>query len=307
MIEDLLVILSMTTTSMTPILLASVGEILTERSGVVNIGIEGIFILSSFIATLATFYIGDPYIGLLLGVLIGFLSGLTHGVLAVYLRADQIIMGVGYNLLAYGLAVVGLVAVWSSHGASPTLPEKTGFISFYVGKQLIIIQPLAIVAVGLAILMWYVLEKTSLGLRIKACGEDPRSAEANGVNVYMIRILATSIGGALAGLGGAYLTVSWIGQFTRSISAGRGFIALANVAFSNWNPLTAILGALIFGFFDVLSLYIPIKLSLLYGVVLSSQNYLFLTIPYVATLIVVAFISKRIRMPRSLGQVYIKE
>ncbi len=307
MIEDIVMLLSLTITSMTPILLASVGEILTERSGIVNIGIEGIFLLSSFIATLATFYTGDPYIGLLLGVVIGFLSGLLHSILAVYLKADQIIVGVGFNLLAYGLAVVGLVAVWSSHGASPTLPEKTGFISFYVGKQLIIIQPLAIVAIGLAILMWYILEKTSLGLRIRACGEDPRSAEANGVNVSMLRILATSIGGALAGLGGAYLTVSWIGQFTRSISAGRGFIALANVAFSNWNPLIAILGALIFGFFDQLSFYITIKLGLLYGVILSSQNYLFLTIPYLATLIVVAIISRRIRMPRSLGQVYIKE
>jgi len=294
-------------TSMTPILLASVGEILTERSGVVNIGIEGIFILSAFTATLATFFIGDPYIGLLTGVFIGFLSGLAHGLLSVYLRADQIIIGVGYNLLAYGLAVVGLVAVWKTHGASPTLPEKTAVISIYIGDQLITIQPIFFIAITIAVLIWFILEKTSIGLRIRACGEDPKSAEANGVNVYRVRVLATSIGGALAGLGGAYLTVSWIGQFTRSISAGRGFIALANVAFSNWNPLTAIVGALIFGFFDVLSLYIPIKLSLIYGVIFSSQNYLFLTIPYVATIIVVAIISRRIRMPRSLGQPYIKE
>lgn len=307
MIEDLVNILSLTLTSMTPILLASVGEILTERSGVVNIGIEGIFILSSFTATVATFYLGDPYAGLALGALVGLLIGLFHGFVAVYLRGDQIITGVGLNMLAYGLAIVGLVFIWSSHGASPPLPEKTATLIISVGRVDFELQPMALVAVALAIVSWVILEKTAIGLRIRACGEDPRSAEANGVNIYRMRLISTAVGGLLAGLGGAYLTASWIGQFTRSISAGRGFIALANVAFSNWNPILAILGSFIFGFFEVLSLYIPTKLSSLYNMVFASQSYLFNMIPYIATLITVAIISRRIRMPRALGQPYIKE
>jgi len=307
MISDIIVVTSLALTSMTPILLGSVGEIFTEKSGVVNIGIEGIFLLSALISLIITFETEDPYLGLFTGFLIGAFAGFIHAVFAVYLKSDQIIVGVGFNMLAYGATVLMMVSIWQAHGASPTLPTKTYVISIPLGRDVITIHPLSIMAIGLAILFWWILEKTSLGLKIRACGEDPKSAEASGVNVYLMRIIATTVGGGLAGLGGAFLTVSWIGQFTRNISAGRGFIALANVAFSNWNPLTAILGALIFGIFDVLALYLPIKLSSLYGIVFTTQNNLFLTIPYLATIIIVMIISRRIKMPRSLGTPYIKE
>ncbi|MEZ0289562.1 MAG: ABC transporter permease [Sulfolobales archaeon] len=307
MIGDLVYILSLTFTSMTPILLATVGEILTERSGVVNIGIEGIFLLSSFTAILIAFEYRDPYLGLLAGFLVGFISGIFHGFLSTYLRSDQIIVGVGFNMFAYGVGVFGLISVWSAHGASPPLLNKTQVIAIRVGDYDLILQPLFFASILLSVLIWLVLNKSSLGVMIRACGEDPRAAEISGMNVFMIRILSTALGGGLAGLGGAYLTVSWIGQYTRNISAGRGFIALANVAFSNWDPLLAILGAFIFSLFDVLSIYIPMKLSILYGYVFASQNNLFLTIPYISTLIVVTVISRRIRMPRALGKPYVKE
>lgn len=307
MIGDLVAVGALTLTTMTPILLGSIGEILTERSGIVNIGIEGIFLLSSLAALVVTFETGNPYLGLLTGFVVGLVSGLLHGLMSVYLRSDQIILGIGYNMVAYGATVVAMISLWQTHGASPTLPVKTDVIIVRIAGEPVSIQPMAIAAVALAVGVWWLLEKTSIGLMIRACGEDPHSAEISGVNVYRVRVLATALGAGLAGIGGAYLTVSWIGQFTRNISAGRGFIALANVAFSNWNPLTAVLGSLLFGFFDVLSLYLPIKLGAVYGVAFSSQNNLFLTIPYIMTLATVALISRRIRMPRSLGQPYVKE
>ncbi|MEM4025562.1 MAG: ABC transporter permease [Sulfolobales archaeon] len=307
MIEDLLGLTSLTLISMTPILLASVGEILTERSGIVNIGIEGIFLLSSFTAILVSFKTGNPYLGLLVGFIVGFSSGALHAFLSLYLKSDQIIIGVGFNMLAYGLGVFGLISVWNAHGASPTLMNKTYTITLSLEGYTMIIQPIAFIAIGIAVLIWWILYRTSIGIMIRACGEDPRSAEISGVNIYLIRILATAVGGGLAGLGGAFLSVSWIGQYTRNIAAGRGFIALANVAFSNWNPLLAIAGAMLFSFFDVLSTYIPIKLAALYGQIFIAQEKLFLILPYLSTLVVVILIARKIRMPRVLGQPYVKE
>ncbi|AMM54465.1 ABC transporter permease [Pyrococcus kukulkanii] len=302
MIGDILNILSNTLFSMVPLTLAAVGEIITEKAGVVNIGLEGIFILSAFTSTVVTFYTGNPYLGLLLGLLVGALAGVLHGVISVYLKGDQIIAGVGFNSFAYGISLLSLVAIWHSHGSSPRVNKivtlSFGDFSF---------SPLAVVAILVGILAWWWLEKTPSGLKLRACGEDPKAAEAMGVNVYRTRFYATVIGGALTGLGGAYLVVGWIGQFTKFISAGRGFIALANVAFSNWNPLMAIVGGLIFGFFDALSIYIPIKIQGMTGRVITAESNLFRTIPYVATLVIVAIIMKKVKTPRALGKPYIKE
>ncbi len=307
MIADIVNLIPSTLIYMVPITLGGVGEIITERSGVVNIGLEGILLLSAFTATITTFNTGNPYIGLLSGLLIGFLSGVLHGFISVYLRGDQIIAGVGFNSFAYGISIMGLVAIWKQHGASPKV-EKIPVISIPVAGTSFTISPISIIAILIAVASWYWLFKTSSGLKLRACGEDPRAAEAMGVNVFRTRFYATILGATLTGLGGAYLVVGWIGQFTRYISAGRGFISLANVAFSNWNPLMAIIGGFIFGFFDVLSLYLPIKVQAM-GLTtnITAATYLFRTIPYIGTLVVVTLIMKRVRMPRSLGKPYIKE
>ncbi len=297
MIEDILSILSNTLIYMVPILLASIGEIINERSGVVNIGLEGILTLAAFTATVLTFTTGNPCLGLIIGLLVGTASGILHGVISVYLRGDQIICGIGFNAFAYGISVMGLVTIWQQHGASPpvdTLPMIT-----IAGRYSI--SPLTILALLIAVIAWYWLFKTSSGLKLRACGEDPHAAEAMGVNVLRTRFLATILGATLAGLGGAYLAVGWIGQFTRAIAAGRGFIALANVAFSNWNPILAILGSFIFGFFDVLSTYLQIKVQAI------ALTYPLKAIPYIGTLIVVATFIGRARMPKALGKPYIKE
>jgi len=292
---------------MVPLALASIGEVITEKAGIVNIGLEGIFVLSAFTSTIVTFYTGDPYIGLLSGFIIGLLSGLLHGFISIYLKGDQIIAGVGFNSLAYGISLLSLVAIWQSHGSSPTV-AKIPVILIPIGEYAkLSIPPLSIITIFIGLGAWWWLYKTPSGLKIRACGEDPRSAEAMGVNVYRTRLYATIAGSILTGVGGAYLVVGWIGQFTKFISAGRGFIALANVAFSNWNPLYALIGGFFFGFFDALSIYIPIKLQQTTGQVFTAEASLFRIIPYLTTLIVVAIIMKKVRMPRALGKPYIKE
>ncbi|AAL81822.1 ABC transporter permease [Pyrococcus furiosus DSM 3638] len=302
MLEDVFVLLSNTLFSMVPLVLAGVGEVITERSGVVNIGLEGIFILSAFLTTVVTFYTENPYLGLIIGILVGALSGLLHGIISVYLKGDQIIAGVGFNSLAYGISILSLVALWHSHGSSPSVEKMPVII---IGH--LTIPPMAIVAILVGVITWWWLYKTPSGLKLRACGEDPRAAEAMGVNVHRTRLYATMVGGALTGLGGAYLVVGWIGQFTKFISAGRGFIALANVAFSNWNPLMAVVGGIIFGFFDALSIYVPIKIQKTTGRIITAESNLFRIIPYIGTLLVVTIIMKKVKAPRALGKPYIKE
>ncbi|AEM38741.1 inner-membrane translocator [Pyrolobus fumarii 1A] len=281
---------------MTPVLLATIGEIITEKSGVVNIGIEGVINLTAFIATVVAFYTGDPWVALTTAMIAGLGAGLAHGVIAAYLRGDQIVAGIGFNMIAYGVTVLGLVALWGQYGSSPSIPTLP---SISIGRGLPL-SPLAIIAVIIAVSTWYFLTKTDTGLRLQACGEEPRAAEAMGVNVLLVRTLATGLGGLLAGLGGGYLALT-LGSFTRGIAAGRGFIALANVAFSGWNPLIAILGAYVFGFLEA------VAITLQSIPALQEYSYLVNTLPYLGTLLVIAGFRWRARMPRALAKPYIKE
>ncbi len=295
--EDVATVLLPALNFMVPVLLATLGEILTERAGVVNIGLEGIINLSAFAAAAVTFLTGNPWLGLAAGGAVGLAMGLAHGALSAYLRADQIVLGVGANMLAYGLSVVGLIALWEQHGASPPV-EKLPSLTLAPGHPL---SPLAPASVALALLIWWLLTRTRLGLAIRACGEDPRAAEALGVKVNRVRTLAAGAGGLLAGVGGAFLAVGIVGQFVRNMAAGRGFIALANVAFSGWHPLVAVLGAYLFGALESLALYLQAVVGRV------ELTYPLRTIPYLGTLAVVAAFRFRARMPRSLGKPYIKE
>lgn len=285
-------------TPMTPLLVASVGEIINERAGVVNIGIEGIMLLSAFTSTLAAALTGSPWLGLLVGMATGSAIGVLHGAISVFLNGDQIISGIGINMFAYGLCVMGLVRVWHSYGASPSISTVP---SFSIGESSVSL--LTLPAIPIAIAAWYLLNRTGLGLKIRACGEDPRSAEAMGVNVRFVRFWTTVLGATLMGYAGSFLVIAWIGQFTKDITSGIGFIALANVAFSNWNPMLAILGAYIFGFFNAVPYLLQISMGF------ARYAYLVKTIPYIATVAVLAAVARRAKlaMPRALGKPYIKE
>lgn len=282
---------------MVPILLASIGEILTERSGIVNIGIEGILNLSAFTAAVVAFTTGNPFLGFVVGIATGALLGLVHGVMSTYLRGDQIIIGIGINIISYSIGVLGLIALWKQHGASPRIPSLP-LISISRGLS---ISPLALVSLVLAVAIWWFLTKTSIGLRIRACGEDPRAAEAMGVKVFRMQVAATVLGASLSGVAGSYLALGIVSQFVRGIAAGRGFIALANVAFSGWNPLIAILGAYIFGFLDALAISLQIAIGAI------ALTYPLRMIPYIGTLAIVSVFRWKARAPRYLGKPYIKE
>ncbi len=283
--------------AMVPIALTALGEVLAERSGIVNIGLEGILLFSAWSGVYASLATGSILAGYLAGLAVGALLGLLHAAISVYLRGDQIIAGIGLNIVAAGATILLTFAVWGNYGQSPPLNmNPPGLV--IKGQRLSLMVPLTIV-VGLG--LWYLLEKTKTGLVIKAVGDDPKSADALGINVNRVRLLATVAGAGMAGLAGAYMSVDYLGSFVKLMSAGRGFIALADVAFSGWHPLGALLGAFVFGLSDAVARYYTISAGA------TAQSYLFNTIPYIVTLVAVAATAKRARMPRSLGRPFKKE
>lgn len=306
MIDLVLSLIENTLYSATVIMLGALGAIINEKSGVVNIGVEGVFILSAFFTVYFTLITGNLFVGILLALLVSGLVGFIHGLFSVYLRGDQVIIGIGINMVSAGLTIVLMVTTWGDYSQTPQIPRLQG-LQFILNERIFRIPLFSILTILLGIIEWFILEKTRYGLVLKACGDDPRAAEAMGVNVFRVRLLATILGAVVMGLGGVFLSAEWFGNYTRATTAGRGFIALANEAFSNWNPAMAIIGALLFGFFEALSISIPLQLQSMLKKQFTAETYLFKMIPYVATIIVITAIMKKIKMPRSLGKPYIKE
>lgn len=286
--EAALILLTQTIHAAVPILLAAVGEILAERSGVVNIGLEGLMLIGAFVGVLVGDVTSSGLLGVLAACAVGLALGLLHGAIAVYLRGDQIVAGVAMNLFAAGLVAYGIQAVWHVAGYKQT-------------PQWALVDPNVFTALAFAIsfIVWYILNKTRLGIIIRAVGEDPEAAYSAGIDVFKVRLIATAVGAALASLGGAYLSQAYLSVVTKDISAGRGFIALADVVFANWNPLLAVAGSLIFGFFDAFSYWLQ-----LYGFVRYEVTRM---MPYIATLLVVAGVIGKARPPRALGKPFKKE
>lgn len=306
MIDFLIALIENTLYSATVVLLGALGAIINEKSGVVNIGVEGVFILSAFSTVYFTLASGNLAIGILLALVVSGLAGLIHGLISVYLRGDQVIIGVGFNMVAAGLTIVMMVTTWGDYSQTPQIQKLQG-LEFAIGGKVFIIPLFSIAAILIGFAEWFILEKTRYGLILKACGDEPRAAEAMGINVFRTRLLATVLGAVVMGLGGVFLSAEWFGNYTKATTAGRGFIALANEAFSNWNPAMAVAGALLFGFFEALSISLPIQLQSMLGRQFTAETYLFKMMPYVATIIVITMVMKKIRMPRALGKPYIKE
>lgn len=306
MIDFIVALVENTLFSATVILFGALGAIVNEKSGVVNIGVEGVFIVSAFSTVYFTLATGSLLAGAVAALLISGLIGLLHGLLAAYLRSDQVIAGVGLNMVAYGLTIVLMAITWGDYSQTPQI-GKIQSLQFNIAGKPFIIPVFSILAFIIGVAEWFILEKTRYGLILKACGDEPRAAEAMGVNVFRVRVLATVIGSILMGLGGVYLSAEWFGNYTRATTAGRGFIALANEAFSNWNPAMAVAGALLFGFFEALSISVPIELQSLLGRQFTAETYLFKMMPYLATILVITLVMKKIQMPRALGKPYIKE
>jgi ABC-type uncharacterized transport system permease subunit len=289
---------------MVPIALTAVGEIFAEKAGVVNIGLEGIMLTSAWFAVLIAWDTSNPYLGLVGGMAMGVAFGGLHSAISVLLKGDQIISGVGINLFALGFVPFATYAVWNVSGVFPP-------VSFAFGRIAVMTTPwgplsfFVPVSVAVAVIFWYVLTRTRWGYQVRATGENPEAADAVGIDVDRTRILAVLIGSSLAGLAGAYLSIDVVGQITKDISAGRGFIALATVVFAGWKPIVGLLGALVFGYSQGAATWFA-------GVpevrnAIPHADYLLSAIPYLATLIVVGVAIGRSRPPKAVGVPYKRE
>ncbi|MGB1613117.1 MAG: ABC transporter permease, partial [Arenicellales bacterium] len=277
--------------AMVPITLAAIGESIEESAGLFNIGLEGILLLSALTGALGAQASGSAVMGLVTGMATGAIVGLLFGFISTSLRGSQLISGVGINLFALGFVALMLTVMGAPGFHSVAREVQVALIPLGVGN----LSPLVLVTVVLAILAWWLLRRTQLGIWIRAVGENPAAADVAGIRVNAIRLGAAIAAGVFAGLAGAYLSIDWFGAVTKEITAGRGFIALAIVVFSGLNPLLALLGGFIFGFFDGLATWVAT-----YPGIKEIIPWQFVAMaPYVVTLVVVAGAIGRVRFPSS--------
>jgi len=294
--NDILSLLRISLHAMVPITLTAVGEIIGETAGLFNIGLEGALLLSAFAGAIGAEF-GGPLVGLLVGVVVGAGLGLLFSVINTYWKGTQMITGIGINLFAVGIVAFGLIKLGAPGFHDVPKVAELAKLQTPIGA----VSPMIFVALIVPFIAYWFLKRTRAGLILKAVGEAPEAADVAGININLVRLLATTFGGALAGLGGAYMSVCWIGSVTKDISAGRGFIALATVVFSGLNPLLALLGGFIFGFFQSLATWIKTLPS-------KPIPWQFVEmLPYIVTLLVVSGVIGRVRFPRALGQPYKRE
>ena len=291
----------------TPLILAALGGLYSERGGVINIALEGIMLAGAFTAASVTVFSHNPWIGVLAAMAAGTLVALVHGLATIKYRADQVVSGTAINILFLGVPALLSGALFDSTGATPQLPREQVLPDFTVfaserspllasvfnQKPLVYLALLAVPAT------WYLLRKTRFGLRLRAVGENPEAADTAGVSVIKMRFSGVLISGALAALGGAYLSIGQNSLFTRNMTAGRGFIALAALIFGKWDPVGAFLACVLFGFAEAVAIRMQGTVNI--------PNQFIQLIPYVLTMVVLAGLIRRATPPRSLGVPYVKE
>ena len=278
----------------TPLILAALGGLFSERSGVINIALEGMMLAGAFTAAAVTYATGSPWIGLLAAIAAGVAVASIHAVASIRYGADQVVVGTAINILMLGLPGFLSGAFFLSSGSTPQVPIE----------QLVPLAPI-VMAFAFVPLTWYVLYRTPFGLRLRAVGENPEAADAAGINVANIRYSGVLISGALAAIGGAYLSIGQSSLFTRNMTSGRGFIALAALIFGKWRPVQTLLACLFFGFTEAVTIQMQgvVKLP-------SGENipvHFIQMVPYVLTIVILAGFIGRSRAPRALGVPYQKE
>jgi simple sugar transport system permease protein len=278
----------------TPLILAALGGLFSERSGVINIALEGMMLAGAFTAAAVTYAVGNPYVGLLAGMLAGTLIAAIHAIACIRYKADQVVTGTAINILMIGLPAFLSGAFFLSSGSTPQIPKE----------QLIPWIPI-VIAIALVPITWYVLYKTPFGLRLRSVGENPEAADAAGVKVAHMRYAGVLLSGVLAGIGGAYLSIGQSSLFTRNMTSGRGFIALAALIFGKWRPVQTLLACLLFGFTEAISIQMQGVVKLPSGDDIPVQ--FIQMVPYVLTIIVLAGFIGSSRPPRALGIPYEKE
>jgi simple sugar transport system permease protein len=293
-------------TASTPLLLASIGELVTERAGVLNLGVEGMMVMGAVVAFAVSMMSGSPLLGALAGVVAGVLTSLLFGFLTLTLVANQVATGLALTILGLGLSgLIGEPFV-GQQGTKlgAFLPDFLKSIPF-VGPVVLGQDLIFFVSIGLVIAVHYVLFRTRAGLVLRSVGDNHASAHALGTNVIGIRYLAVMFGGACSGLAGAYLSLVYTPQWVENMTAGRGWIALALVVFASWRPWRLLIGGYLFGAVSIGQLH-----AQAFGIAIPAQ---FLSaLPYVATVLVLIVISQNRRLtlintPASLGKSFVPD
>ena len=303
MLNNILLLLGITLMYSTPLVFGALGGVVSERSGVVNIGIEGMMTIGALAAVAGSYFTGNPWVGFIAAGAAGGLFAVLHALAAVTFKADQNVSGIALNLLGPGIALFLARLMWNGGTQSPTittLPKLFGSGAFqgtpWANLNVDITVVLGLVA---TLAVWFVLYKTKWGLRVRAVGEHPAAADTLGINVSRIRFICVVLSGVLAGFGGASITLAIISQFTQTAVAGQGFIALAAVIFGKWTPHGAYGACLLFGMAQAL-------VVILGGGAIAVPSQILAILPYALTLVVlVLFVGKAVA-PKADGVPYEK-
>ena len=294
-------VLASTVRHSTPLVLGALCGLLGERSGVINIGIEGQMLLSAFIGFLVNVWTGNLFLAVMAGALVGALLGFLLAFMSVTLKIDQIIGGTVINILALGLTGYFYTVGLSTKGKLQPIPLGPLADIPLLGPVLFDNPPITYATIVLVFVVHYVLFYTRWGLRTRAVGEHPRAADTLGVNVYLTRYVNVIVGGGIAGLAGAFLTLEAVGSFERAMTNGRGFVALAVMIFGKWTPLGSWGAALLFG------LASAIQTQLQFGGKIDIPHQFIGMLPYLLTIVVLAGFGGRARPPAADGVPYEKE
>ncbi len=283
-----------------PIALAAVGGTFSERSGIINIGLEGMMLTGAFGAVYGSHITNSPWMGVLFACIAGIIVGSIHAVLTIKYKAHQVVTGVGINILAMGFTTTMINVIWDKEGMTGEVQNLVN-ISIPILKDIPLISwlftkqsPLTYFMLIVVFLGWYVLFKTNIGLNLRAIGDHPRAARISGINVTIYRYVCVILSGFLAGLGGAFLSLVQNSLFVQNMTAGRGYMALAANIFGGWNPLGSFVASLIFSFaqairFNMIGYSIP--------------DQFIQSIPYILTLTVLVATARKTRAPEALGEI----
>ncbi len=303
-----------------PLILCAMAGIFSERSGVIDISLEGKLLAGAFIAASVTSVTGSAWLGLGAAILVTMALSLLHGFACITHKGNQVVSGVAINIIVSGLTVVLGIAWFHQGGQTPTLPSEARFLPINLpGTELLSQVPvlgaiysklisghnlLVYVAFLSVIVTSWVLFKTRFGLRLRAVGENPNAVDTAGISVVFLRYRAVLIGGFLCGIAGTYLSVAQNASFVKEMSAGQGYIALAAMIFGKWKPFTAMLACLMFGFLDALAIRLQ-------GVEIAGIGeipvQLIQALPYIMTVVLLASFVGRAVAPKAIGVPYIKE
>jgi simple sugar transport system permease protein len=286
------------------LLFASLGELVAEKSGVLNLGVEGLLLMGAFTAYDVTALTGNPMIGILAAVVVSTLIGLAFSFFAVNLRVNQVVIGLGLWLLGLGLSDTLFRFLFATGGAPSVVTIGDMHIPFLstiplIGRGIFQQNPIVYISIACIPVIDLFLKKTPLGVKIRAVGENPRATETMGVNVYKIRYIAVLIGAAFAGAGGAYYTTSLLSTFILNVTFGRGFIALALIYFAKWKPYRVLLPLLIFSFVDALQIGLQ-------GAGVPIAYYFLNMTPYITIVALIPILGRRAIAPAALMQPYRK-